>query len=333
MVTNARHTPVPIDPVIPGAVRRVLPGSGRPVAQLAGPALIRLRRALYFGADEWAALTSEERYRAYVTGVARGYEQRPVLSHQSAAVLWRLPIIGPWPREVHFLVPHASGGRSDPGIRRHAVGVLQHEVVELDGLLVTSLARTIVDLATTAPLYAAVAAADAALWVPRAGGEHPRLTKAELWQTWEHRANFRGRRRAQQIIEFAETGAESALESASRVTIALAGFPRPELQRRFTVDGKSYDADFYWREADAIGECDGLVKYLDPVAPDPRSATLSVLAEKRREDALRRQVRGFTRWGSDVALSQNLMTGRLIELGLRPWNHRPRHLSWPPAAG
>lgn len=261
MGTSLRLRIPAVDPVITSELRQVL-GPGALARGPDGSELVQLRRNLRFSREDWAALSSDDRYRAFVIGVIEGYHRRPVVSHQSAAALWGLPSIGPWPREVHFIVPHASGGRSDPGIRRHAIGVPPADVVDVGGILITSLARTVVDLATTLPLMSAVAAADAALWVPRRGEAGPLVTKAELWQVWGSR-EFRGKRRAQRVLEFAETGAESAMESASRVNIALAGFPRPVLQQRFQVEGRDCDADFYWPDDDAIGECDGLLKYVD----------------------------------------------------------------------
>jgi hypothetical protein len=322
------HLLVPlIDPVLTAELSRVFPGVSRAPVGVSGGELVRLRRGLRFRRDEWGALTSTERYRAFVAAVAQSFPRRPVLSHYSAAALWGLPIIGPWPNEVHILVPHASGGRSDPGIRRHAIGVPEADVVDIDGFLVTSVARTVLDLATTAPVMAAVAATDRALWIPRAAGGRPLVTKAEIWQTWASR-EFRGKQRARHLIEFAEDGAESPMESASRVNIALAGFAKPVLQHRIEIDGRDYWGDFYWPEADAWGEVDGRVKYLDPDAPDPVVAAAAVYREKLREDAIRRRVKRFTRWDSSVAMSRTRLRQRLLELGLQPRNHEPRHLRW-----
>ncbi|WP_162940062.1 hypothetical protein [Gryllotalpicola protaetiae] len=326
---NADRLLIPaIDPVLTSELNHVIPGAGRLPAAAQGNGLIRLRRGLRFPDGEWAALTPTERYRAFVAGVTQTFKKRPVLSHYSAAALWGLPIIGPWPREVHILVPHASGGRSDPGIRRHAIGVPEADVVDIDGFLVTSIARTVLDLATTAPMLTAIAAADAALWVPRGRGALPLVAKSEIWQLWSTR-EFRGKRRAQELIQFADTGAESPLESASRVNIALAGFPQPVLQHRIEVDGREYWGDFYWPGADAWGEVDGLVKYVDPNDSDGVAAAEAVYREKLREDAVRRRVTRFARWDRGIAMSRTRLRRRLIELGLEPRNHEPRHLRWP----
>ena len=76
------------------------------------------------------------------------------------------------------------------------------------------------------------------------------------------------------------------------------------------------ETDFYWREYDSVGECDGRGKYFDPVMLDGRSSAEVVYAEKSREDGIRRQVRGFTRWDTSTGLNQYRLRARLLELGL-----------------
>ena len=65
-----------------------------------------------------------------------------------------------WPNEVHLLTERAIGGRSDPGIRRPALGLNSYDVATIDGLLVTTIERTVVDLAETLDRESAVAVVD-----------------------------------------------------------------------------------------------------------------------------------------------------------------------------
>ena len=278
--------------------------------------LVRIRRGVYMAATEWEKRDRDARYRALVRGTSLESITAPVVSHHSAAALWGLPVLGPWPDEVHLLVERASGGRSDPGIRRHALGLDAAQITTLHGIPVTSLARTVIDVAATSTLHSAVATVDAALHIPRYG--FSRLARAELLEVYEGMLPFRGSRRALEVIDFAEVGAGSPRESASRVTIALTGFPKPELQRRFLVDGDDVFGDFYWEEVDGIGECDGLGKYLDPALLKGRTTADVVLSEKRREDSLREQVSKFVRWEAKDALSGAVLTRKLMSIGLRP---------------
>jgi hypothetical protein len=169
----------------------------------------------------------------------------------------------------------------------------------------------------------AVAAIDAALHVPQFG-RGALIDKRLVFEQWQRMTPFRGHARALRAIEFAETGSASTSESASRVTIAMLGFPRPELQRHFRIDGRDYWCDFAWHDGSRVGECDGESKYVDPALLRGRTTQDAVLAEKRREDALRTRVSAFQRWDSAAAMSPRLLRHKLLALGLRPSTPRLR---------
>ncbi len=278
--------------------------------------LARVSRGVYFDAGNWRQLNPDQRYELRVRGAGLQRRGTAVLSHQSAAVLWGLPLLRAWPTDVHFLTQRSAGGRSKPGVRRHALGFDPADVTMIDGLQVTSVARTVVDLAATVDLKSAVAAVDRALFVAKFG-RHPVLaTKADLLTTWERMLPFPGSARARTVIEFGTEYSGSSLESGSRVNIALCGFPEPELQRVFIIDGTEYNTDFYWLDYDAVGEADGKGKYFDPRMLAGLTPEEALYREKQREDAIRRRVSGFTRWDSPVGMSQYRLRLRLLELGL-----------------
>lgn len=279
-------------------------------------ALHRLARGAFFNASAWERLTDAQRYGLRVRAAGLQRRGAAVISHQSAAALWGLPILAAWPAEVHLLTERSVGGRSKPGIRRHALGITAEDVATIDGLQVTTVPRTVVDLAATVDLKSAVAAVDRALFVDRRGRFAPLSTKVELLATWERMLPFRGSVRAGAVVEFGSTQSGSPLESGSRVNIALSGFPEPELQHPFIVNGDYYETDFYWEEFDAVGEADGRGKYLDPRMLGGRTPDEAVYLEKLREDAIRRIVKGFTRWNFPIGMSQYRLRARLLELGL-----------------
>ncbi|QEO09238.1 hypothetical protein [Protaetiibacter larvae] len=130
--------------------------------------------------------------------------------------------------------------------------------------------------------------------------------------------------RARARIEFGETGAATAAESGSRVTMALIGTPPPELQLRYVGESGDYDVDFSFEEADAIGEVDGKQKYLDPRYRDGRDADQVVYREKLREDELRARCRAFGRWPMAVGLDPDRLRIRMVQLGVRVGLRRPR---------
>jgi hypothetical protein len=60
--------------------------------------------------------------------------------------MWRLPKIGDWPKAVHVTEEPSPGGRSTTSIARHTVGLPGTSAV-IESIRVTTLARTVVDLA------------------------------------------------------------------------------------------------------------------------------------------------------------------------------------------
>jgi hypothetical protein len=208
------------------------------------------------------------------------------------------------------------GGRSSPGIRRHTLGLIPEDVTEIDGLLLTTVDRTVVDLAATVDLKSGVSVVDRALFVDRRGRFTPLATKDDLLATWERMLPFRGSTRARAIISFGSHLSGSPLESGSRVNIALSGFPEPELQHPFYIEGRSYETDLFWRAASAVGEADGRSKYFDPRMLAGKSVQEAIFLEKQREDAIRREVKLFTRWDAAIGLSQARLRSRLVKMGL-----------------
>ena len=116
---------------------------------------VAIYRGAYVRASEWEAMGRDARYLARIRA-ATAYAREPLIfSHESAAALWRLPSVEPWPRRVHCLSQNSAGGRSNGMFVRHTVGV-PDEVATVDGLAVTTMSRTVVDLAA--------ASASARLW-------------------------------------------------------------------------------------------------------------------------------------------------------------------------
>jgi hypothetical protein len=213
-----------------------------------------------------------------------------VVSHGSAAALhglplWRVPL-----GQVQVTRQPPARSASESRLRSHVARLLPRDVGVIDGIAVTSLARTVVDLARELPFEPALVLADAAL---RRGG----ATADSLRTALADCAGTRGSRAARRVVAAADGRSESVGESRSRALIIQAGLPLPDLQvevRRAdgTLVGRS---DFGWRRHRVLGEFDGRVKYGRLLRPgqDPGDA---VFQEKRREDAIRDEQWGMTRW-------------------------------------
>lgn len=262
-------------------------------------------------AAEWRELDRHERYRRQVIGAALASRSRPILSHYSAARMWGIPIIGQWPSVVHVLASRATGTRTENGFRRHASDPSERRLVDIDGVRVTSIADTLLDLAAIATFACAVTSADHAL--------RTRLvTMPELRSLLAGRGIVRAVRRIERVLDFATPLSGSPGESLSRVAIHELGFPSPELQMRFSDHrGHIGDVDFWWPHCRLIGEFDGLVKYTRDEYMKGKSIDQIVIAEKVREDRLRATGPSVTRWLWGTALHPKELYRQLSEAGLR----------------
>jgi len=242
-----------------------------------------------------------------------------VLWGRSAAAAWSLPAVDPWPPKVHVLVDRAAGGRSSTTLHRHAVGRV--EPVQVGGLFATPLARTVVDIARSGTLREAVVVADAALrGLREAGGRVIRapISKEDLLAELALVGTGPGTVQARLALRLADGASGSVGESCSRVGFHLLGLPAPQLQVTFYDRlGTIGTVDFWWPEFRLIGEFDGFVKYEDPAFLNGRTPQQTLRDEKVREDRLRKEGRGLTRWGWSTALSLPALRAHLAEAGIR----------------
>jgi len=249
--------------------------------------LERVRRGAY--APPAPDPAPEEAHRRLLAAVLRQSSAESVVSHVSAAVLHGLPVWRSSLAVVHLTRPRTGGGRVRAGCELHTSLLQPSEVVALDGVRVTSLARTVADLARTLPLDQAVAAGDAAL---RRG-----LPLADVIGVLDGCRGWPGVGRARRAAGLLDGRSESAGESASRVRMHEAGLPAPVPQYE-VYDGLGHlvgRADFGWEEQRVLGEFDGRVKY-GRLLRSGRDVEEIVYREKLREDALRDLGWRMARW-------------------------------------
>lgn len=252
--------------------------------------LTRIARGLYVATDQWKSLRPWERHAVLAHAVGSRGGGEIVLTHESAALILGLSILGPLPAKAQVVVERGSGGPHGGEVDTRTT-TSWAEPIRVGNVWVTPPARTVVDLAATQSFESALIAADSAL---RQG----LVTPEELAVEVERAAGRPGIRRIRAVIERADGNSGAASESLSRARMYQLGARIPILQKRFTIGGVTYYVDFYWEDEDAIGECDGALKYK---RADGSANPEAFLAEKRREDSLRGQVRAFKRWGWDDA--------------------------------
>lgn len=286
----------------------------------------RLRRGVYASSDVWRALDDRRRYLMRMRAVVDTRSGDAVFGFESAAAVWGLPVIGRWPETVHVFAADGRARTSRNGVVWHKARLRDEDVVELDGVFVTSLTRTLLDLARASSFMSGVTTLDAGLArtaLETGNAAEAETLRATLLDRLDELGSARGTRRAREAIEFSSHLSGSPGESASRVTIHLCRFPAPMLQ--FPVvdrNGTLWHADFGWPQFRLLGEFDGHVKYTRATYTGERTIEEIVWAEKKREDLMRGQGYGMARWLWDAALRAPLLTASLREAGLQPTAQR-----------
>jgi len=212
-------------------------------------------RALAFGAPQQAAL------------LAAGPDA--ALADRSAGA-W-LGMLGRWDGRVHVVVP-TQDGRRIPGIAVHRCGSLRAEdVVVHDGLRCTTPARTLVDLAASAPRL-----------LPRALTEAQRL-HLDVGPALDLLAREPGRRGARALAralaDFDPRTAEtrSRLEIRFLAAVRAAKLPPPQVNVVVDAGHLQPEVDFLWPVERLAVEVDGRA-FHDVVA--------TAEADRRRDNAL-----------------------------------------------
>jgi len=287
---------------------------------VAGGRIVRLRRGAYVDNGRWQAADGDAQYLARVEAAVETRRSEPVLSHESAALLWGLPALHGWPEDVHGLAGARTSARSKNGFVWHNTPLDDADVVRLGPFLATSLSRTLSDLARSRPMAEAVTFLDhgTRTAVRRLDGSSSRgEPKEQLLDRLGSMRSAAGVGRATLHVRFSDPLSGSPGESYSRVQIYLLGYPRPLLQVPVPRGEGGYDfPDFTWDEA--FGEFDGRGKYVREEYTHGRSIQEVVYQEKRREDRLRSTGKGMARWGWAELADQALLDAILRQAGLRP---------------
>ncbi|MEX1184759.1 MAG: type IV toxin-antitoxin system AbiEi family antitoxin domain-containing protein [Gemmatimonadota bacterium] len=171
---------------------------------------------------------------------------RSVISHRTATALWQVTPQQPASESVEVMSPHGHYRRQ--GIRARRVrNLLPDEVTTLDAIPVTTVARSLMDLASVTsgrPLERAVAEAYALKLTTRAA--IVRLLGRHVGQP--------GAGRLLGLVESkAPALTRSEAEELFLAAVRGVGLPAPEVNVRLC----GYEVDFYWRKERYAVEVDG----------------------------------------------------------------------------
>jgi len=197
------------------------------------------------------------------------------------SALWLIGVPYTAADTLHVTVPRGRHLQPRAHLTPHSADLPERDLCEVGGLLVTSAARAVADIARSRPLIEAVELGDAAL---RAGA----TTLAALEASLELAAGLRGVRRARLVVPHLEPRSESPRESRLRMTLVLGGLRRPQAQ-----------LDVYDAQGQHVGRVD---LHVDGVAIeydgfDEHTGIDSFGRDRRRHNALSElglEVRRFT---------------------------------------
>lgn len=289
--------------------------------QVAAGTLLRLREGVYLSAGAWPVDGADQHVaRARAEQIAN---PAAVISHHSAALVWGLPS----PPLVHWsdlppalTVPlGAQRSRTSATARVVEATLPDHQVVcDAEGWMVTTIARTAVDLARGLELPEALVLLDGAARLlcastvaqpRRRDFANPALLAMARTQFEDACAGRRGMTGTRVAIGLADARRESPIESLTAGHIFLAGLPMPEFQVPIRTPAGVFYPDCYWKDERVIGEADGASKYSGPN---------TILQEKEREQIFRDLDFGVVRWlGKEITFHPGVVMGRIArKLGI-----------------
>ncbi|WP_157502388.1 hypothetical protein [Leucobacter celer] len=276
-------------------------------AAVCAGAIVRVLRGCYMRAETWHAMRIDEQLLARTLAVARLRKQaRPLFSHLSAAAIWGIPIY--WTsrgqmERVHVTTSPARRGTSSAPVLQHLADVPDEDICEVEGLRVTSLARTVIDLARWAPAETAIGCADAGLRRLFGVTRDQDLGAVDEWRERElamlgTMRGGRGVARARWLLRIADPRADSVAESVSRLHLVRLRVPHEIQVHVVGPDGENFWLDFFFVGQRTFGEMDGRVKFADPEFRRGRTLEQVLLDEREREVKVKGVTRNdVVRWG------------------------------------
>jgi len=192
-----------------------------------------------------ARLTAKGRWMAAVLAAGPG----AVLSHRSAAALWRLGMAEA--ADVDVSIDRSRRARD--GIVMHRALLPPDEVTTLDGIPVTTVARTLFDLAADIPTHRLERAMHEA--------EVRRLADTTglhtLIDRYPRRSGTRALRAVLATQNLGRTITRSELVALFVVFLEDNRLARPATNRVIATAARAYECDFVWPGAGLIVELDG----------------------------------------------------------------------------
>lgn len=229
----------------------------------------RYRHVAY---DTYIPVTLEDSPRTTIMVAATWAGPTAVVSGWSACVWWGLDV-APHPEPPTEITVSGRRMRPRPGTVVHHACLPDADVVEEDGLRVTTMLRTAYDLARLARFEEAVVAADAL-------GAADGFDGPDLLRFARERGRARGCRGVARVADAMDRLSESPRETRVRLRLVAAGLPRPVSQCVVRDHRGRFVArvDLGWPEYRVAIEYDGR----DHTADDRRGRDIDRIEAVRR---------------------------------------------------
>lgn len=247
-------------------------------------------RGLYALRSEWEELGPSERSLSIMRGLQRLHPGW-VFCGPSAALAFGADVSYGAQRPFHVMAPGGSWPAKTALLHYHGIALdayagIKENPVERSGIVVTPLARTVLDSLRWLDFREGMVVADFALR-GREGKKDSLLRYLE-----SRRGTCVGVDQASFTLERADGRAESGGESIARAVMMEQGFMLPALQVEIPdplTPGSVFRADFVWLRADGrviVGECDGKKKLFDKAMTRGKTPEEVLLGQRSREGLL-----------------------------------------------
>lgn len=264
-----------------------------------------VRRGVYAERTMWDALgpyAGPALARARAAHLTIGVDH--VMSHDSAAHAWGLPVVLARSNVVHITRPGVWGSRTEHGVKHH-LALRPPDPLIVAGMPVTGLARTAMDLGREHGFMSGAAAADRAMRWGVIADDFAEVL--EDMRSWPHVT------RARRAAEVADPGADTPGETLSRLMLLELGIGVPTTQFPVPITGGVAWCDL--RVGRHIFEFDGRRKYLGLAdgGDADRPADEVVWNEKVRERDVTSHGLGMSRifWDDCFGRARRATMGRL----------------------
>jgi hypothetical protein len=255
--------------------------------------LVAVRPGVLVSPSSVVGLRPEDHLLLLVRATAPMIHAPRAFARSAAAAVHGLPFVHAPPTKLDVVDPRRERSDTSAHLRLHP-GPLVHAPTtdsqwaglpattpaDIDGAPVTSLARTLVDIAGSSTLEFALPMIDQAL--------HDRRLLPEILLDELATTAPKGHDKAGIAVGMGSALSGSPAESVCRVRFRELGVPEPVQQHVFARAGSATAVvDFWFPDRGVVVEVDGRAKYEDPALLDGRSTADAHWREKRREDFIR----------------------------------------------